>query len=185
MNPSERLFFIALLPPTEIQEEITHIKHHFATTYESRHALKSPPHITLQPPFKWLSENLPKLEEKLSVFAQKKSPFLIKLSGFSAFPPRVIYVDVIKNPELFKIQNTLIDHLEKTLNIVDERSKSRPFSPHVTVAFKDLTRNNFKTAWLEFKDREINFEFTVTHLTLLIHQNHKWEIQQNFPFMNS
>ena len=184
MKDSERLFFIALLPPQIIQDEITEIKHYFAQTYNSRHALKSPPHITLQPPFKWLTENLPILEQHLSQFALDVSPIPITLSGFSAFPPRVIFVDVIKNPELINIQQQLMNHLENQLNIVHEVSKKRPFSPHVTVAFKDLTRTAFKTAWPEFAQRPIYFEFTVPQLTLLIHNGQNWNIKAEFPFLN-
>lgn len=184
MKDSERLFFIALLPPQNIQDQITEIKHYFAQTYNSRHALKSPPHITLQPPFKWLTENLSTLEQHLSQFALDVSPIPITLSGFSSFPPRVIFVNVIKTPELINIQQQLMNHLEQQLNIVHEVSKKRPFSPHVTVAFKDLTRTAFKTAWPEFAQRPIYFEFTVPQLTLLIHNGQNWNIKAEFPFLN-
>ncbi|MFM6454171.1 MAG: 2'-5' RNA ligase family protein, partial [Planktothrix sp.] len=100
------------------------------------------------------------------------------------FPPRVIFVDVIKNPELINIQQQLMNHLENQLNIVHEVSKKRPFSPHVTVAFKDLTRTAFKAAWLEFAQRPIYFEFTVPQLTLLIHNGQNWNIKAEFPFLN-
>lgn len=184
METLERLFFIALLPPIEIQNQITEIKHYFAEQYKSRHALKSPPHITLQPPFKWLTENTAQLEQHLSLFTQNYSPIPITLSGFSAFPPRVIYVDVIKTPELLKVHQDLMAYLEKNLNIVDEVSKKRPFSPHVTVAFKDLTRPAFKAAWPEFKQRSLHFEFTTPQLTLLIHDGQKWNIKTEFSFLN-
>ncbi|MGK7915884.1 MAG: hypothetical protein AB4038_10100 [Prochloraceae cyanobacterium] len=46
MKQLKRLFFIALLPPEEIQQNVTKIQQHFAQVYSSRAALKSPPHIT-------------------------------------------------------------------------------------------------------------------------------------------
>ena len=91
---------------------------------------------------------------------------------------------MIKNPELINIQQQLMNHLENQLNIVHEVSKKRPFSPHVTVAFKDLTRTAFKTAWPEFAQRPIYFEFTVPQLTLLIHNGQNWNIKAEFPFLN-
>lgn len=183
MNASEKLFFIALLPPQPIQNQITEIKHYCAQTYHSRHALKSPPHITLQPPFEWLTEDLPILEQQLSTFALNHAPIPITLSGFNAFPPRVLFVDVIKTPELINIQKQLMDNLEQQLNIVHQVSKKRLFSPHVTVAFKDLSKTAFQTAWLEFSQRPIYFEFTVPQLTLLIHNGHTWNIKTEFPFL--
>ncbi|MGL4501873.1 MAG: 2'-5' RNA ligase family protein, partial [Planktothrix sp.] len=104
MTPSEQLFFIALLPPKPIQNQITEIKQYCAQTYNSRHALKSPPHITLQPPFQWLTEDLPSLEQHLTTFALNHAPIPITLSGFNAFPPRVLFVDVLKTPELINLQ---------------------------------------------------------------------------------
>ncbi|MGB3188862.1 MAG: 2'-5' RNA ligase family protein, partial [Limnoraphis sp.] len=170
MNSSESLFFIALLPNVEIQNEVTEIKQYFVEKYNSCHALKSPPHVTLQPPFKWSTEKLEHLEECLAHFSQAYSSIPITLSGFGAFPPRVIYVNVIKTPELLTLQKELMSHLETTLNIVDNVSKRRPFSPHMTVAFRDLTRQNFRAAWLEFEQKSLEFKFTVSQLTLLVHK---------------
>jgi 2'-5' RNA ligase len=64
-RPQGSLFFIALLPPLEVQEIATKIKLEFAEIYNSRAALKSPPHVTLQPPFRWNLEQLPDLERCL------------------------------------------------------------------------------------------------------------------------
>ena len=93
-------------------------------------------------------------------------------------------MDVIKTPQLIQIQTALMKDLEQQLNIVHEVSKKRPFSPHVTVAFKDLSRTAFKTAWPEFVQRPIHFEFTVSQLTLLIHNGQNWNIKAEFPFLN-
>lgn len=182
MNSSKRLFFIALLPPQEIQDSVTEIKQYFADRYASRHALKSPPHITLQPPFEWFREDLPKLEEFLAEFSRRRPSFSVTLSGFSAFPPRVIYVNVLKTAELLAIQKDLMQQLEANFTIVDPASKGRPFSPHMTVAFRDLTKQNFKAAWSEFESRSLSFDFTATQLTLLIHQDGRWHIQREFDF---
>lgn len=184
MKTSEKLFFIALLPPQAIQNQITDIKQYFAQTYNSCHALKSPPHITLQPPFQWLIEDLPTLEQHLTTFALNQASLPITLSGFSSFPPRVIFVDVIKTPQLINLQQQLMDNLEQQLNIVHEVSKKRSFSPHVTVAFKDLSPTAFKAAWLEFAQRQIYFEFIVPQLTLLMYDGQTWNIKTEFPLLN-
>ncbi|ERT09653.1 ligT like Phosphoesterase family protein [Lyngbya aestuarii BL J] len=182
MKSSESLFFIALLPTVDIQNEVTEIKQYFVEKYDSRHALKSPPHVTLQPPFKWSTDKLDHLEECLVNFSQAYSPLPITLSGFGAFPPRVIYVNVIKTPELLTLQKELMSYLETTLNIVDQVSKRRPFSPHMTVAFRDLTRQNFRAAWLEFEHQSLEYQFTVSQLTLLVHNGKRWNIKAEFPF---
>ena len=177
------LYFIALLPPQSIQDYATEIKQYFADNYESKHAQKSPPHITLQPPFEWNTDKLTDLEECLQKFVIGRNSIPIILDGYNAFVPRVIYIDVVKTPELIKLQVDLMAYLENHLGIVDKIGKSRGFTPHMTVAFKDLQRNKFKAAWAEFENRELHFEFTAQKLTLLKHENKKWNITKEFEFV--
>lgn len=178
----QQLCFIALLPPPTIQEEANTIKEHFATVYESSHAKKSPPHVTLQPPFKWEKDRLSELKATLKTFSSHQRPIPVTLSGFGAFPPRVIYIHVEKTPELLNIQNTLLTHLEQQLGLVDSVAKSRPFVPHMTVAFRDLSKSNFHQAWEVYKDQRFDYQFTVNELTLLLHNGKFWEIGETFTF---
>ncbi|MGB3404797.1 MAG: 2'-5' RNA ligase family protein [Microcoleaceae cyanobacterium] len=180
-----RLFFIALLPPAEIQSEITQIKQYFAQNYDSRHALKSPPHITLQSPFKWLISDLNRLEQSLKTFAAQQAFFPVTLSGFNAFPPRVIYVDVVKTTELMNLQNNLVADLLYDLGDFNSRSSHHRFTPHMTVAFRDLTRENFRAGWTEFKNKPIQYEFVANQLTLLIHTGKYWQVEQEYLFGKS
>lgn len=179
---SNNRFFIALLPPPEIQDYTNQINQHFAEHYASRGAQKSPPHITLQPPFEWSAEQVPVLEQCLSRFANGRESIPVTLNGFGAFPPRVIYINVLKTQELLTLQTDLMAHLETVLGIVDPVSKTRAFSPHMTVAFRDLTRQNFKVAWPEFQQRQLQFKFTADYLTLLLHDSKRWNVSAEFPF---
>jgi 2'-5' RNA ligase len=179
-DSNQRRFFIALLPPQQIQDFANGIKQHFADRYNSCAAQKYPPHITLQPPFDWTTNDLPRLAQYLSEFALARSPVPITLQGFGAFQPRVIYMDVLKTAELLTLQQELIIGIESTLGIVHPQANSHPFVPHLTVAFRDLTPQNFKVAWPEFQSRSLFFEFIATHLTLLIHNGQYWNIYQHF-----
>lgn len=182
MNTDTSLFFVALLPPQDIQDCATQIKQYFATQYHSRAALKSPPHITLQAPFRWLNADLPVLEACLREYASDRPSISIILSGFAAFPPRVIYIDVVRSPQLLDLQTDLMARLEAKLGISDRVSKTRPFAPHMTVGFKDLTKQNFRLAWQEFQSRQLYFEFAAHCLTLLRHDGTGWQIQSKFSF---
>lgn len=182
MNQSKQRFFIALLPPDDIQKQITQIKLYFAEHYNSRGALNSPPHVTLQPPFEWPVTDVPKLEESLRAFAANRLQIPVTLSGFAAFAPRVIYADVVKSPPLLELQKDLMGYVAQNLGIVHPVSGTRPFVPHMTVAFRDLTKPNFQAAWREFAGRSLFFEFTAAHLTLLIHDGDRWNVGTEFPF---
>lgn len=180
MNYPKSRFFVALLPPQEIQDYANQIKQYFADNYASHHAQKSPPHITLQPPFEWVTDNISTLETSLRKFASQHQSIPITLSNFNAFAPRVIYINVVKSPELLNLQADLTAHTEARLQIIDEVGKKRSFAPHITVAFRDLTRQNFQAAWPEFVNRHLYFEFTAKKLTLLIHDSRSWQIKSEF-----
>ena len=177
-------FFIALLPPDSIQDEVRQIQYDFEARYSSKATLKVPPHITLIPPFELSSDLLNPLQIELEKFAKTYSPFTINLSGFAAFPPRVIYLDVVPNPVLPNLYIDIAATLVNTLGIIDPYA-SRPFVPHMTVAFRDLISENFELAWAEFRDRQINFEFEAINLTLLAHDEQKWNVLSNFSLKST
>lgn len=180
LNQPTSRFFIALLPPQTMQAEVNQIKQGFADRYESRGALRSPPHVTLKPPFDWEPAELPALTRVLQDFARNNRPLTIELAGYGCFAPRVIYIHVVKTPALVDLQQTLMAYLESRLGLKDPRLRSRPFNPHMTVAFRDLTRQNFHLAWPEFKQRQFNCQFEATELTLLRHNGRHWETEQEF-----
>lgn len=182
MEPKLQRFFIALVPPPDIQAIANAIKHQFAEEYASQAALKSPPHITLQPPFEWMLHDLPTLEQQLAEFARQQTLFEVELSGFAAFPPRVIYINVVKTAALLNLQTSLMANLEATLRIVDAPSKQRTFTPHMTVAFRDLTEPNFNAAWQIFQERSLQLKFLVSSLSLLLHDGYQWRIYKTLPF---
>ncbi|KAB8334012.1 2'-5' RNA ligase family protein [Scytonema tolypothrichoides VB-61278] len=185
MLQSQRLYFIAFLPPQDIQDYANQIKQYFADKYASRHAQKSPPHITLQPPFKWADAEVLRLEECLKDFASDRESVPITLSGFGTFAPRVIYINVVRSLELMTLYSDLIAYLESNLRIVDKVGKTRPFAPHMTVAFRDLSRQNFKAAWSEFEKQQLHFEFTASDLKLLLHDGKRWNVKSEFPLQKA
>jgi hypothetical protein len=52
----------------------------------------------------------------------------------------------------------------------------------MTVAFRDLTKQNFKIAWREFVARQLHFEFISDRLTLLLHDGKRWNVKTEFSF---
>jgi len=180
MEKIKHLFFIALLPPKEVQQSVINFQNYFGQIYNSSSAKKSPPHLTLQPPFRWNFPELPLLEEKLQEFALTQCGVPIILNGFGAFKPRVIYINVVKTPELMFLQEQLKTMFKSQFNIEDKQYRNQIFTPHITVAFRDLTRDNFYKAWPEFKQKELHFRFTVPQLTLLHHNGERWEIIKEF-----
>jgi 2'-5' RNA ligase len=180
MLTSNPLFFIGILPDESIQKEITAFKQDCARLFGAGHALKSPPHITLIPPFPWPLQQLKKLEMALEEFAQQQAAFELQLSGFDCFQPRVVFVDIVENQQLKTLQASLFHFLEKRLQLTDERA--RRFHPHITIAHRDLRREQFPKAWAHFTKMEYERRFQVEGLVLLEHVERKWLAREPFPF---
>lgn len=174
------LFFIAVLPPDDIQREVTNFKKDCARLFKASHALKTPPHLTLIPPFPWHRTRLGEVGDALDDFALDQSPFDIELTNFNSFPPRVIFVDVFENQQLKDLQLALFHHLKKTVGLADERGNR--FHPHMTIAHRDLKKSVFPEAWAYFSAREYERSFTAEKITLLEHLNGKWEVLEEFYF---
>lgn len=184
VDPSTPRFFIALIPPEPIQAYATQIIQELGDRFQMRTA-KAPPHITLQAPFQWPLDQVPTLNQCIATVAQQHSPVPITLSGFGAFAPRVLYIHVAKTPELLDLQTTLAETLESTLAIVDAASKRRSFTPHLTVASRNVLRQHFKQAWAELQVRSVEYEFVSDRLTLLIHNGQHWSKTAEFPLTHS
>ncbi|PSN10061.1 2'-5' RNA ligase [filamentous cyanobacterium CCT1] len=178
-------FFVALLPSQALQDEITTIKHDIWQRFGSKAALRSPPHITLQPPFLWPLVEVNQLEHCLEAFARTQSAVPVRLKSYSAFAPRVIYIDVVQTPGLMAVQAAIAAHLEKTCGIVDRVGKTRSFTPHVTVGFRDLSPATFRLAWPEFEQRPFAAEFVASALTLLHHDGERWKVFSEFSLKPS
>ena len=154
-------FFIAILLPDAIQTEVIQIQNHFRDRYTNNKAeTKSPPHITLIAPFDLSSDRLEPLQIELEKFAKTRSHFAIDLSGFAAFAPRVIYLNVAPNPILPSLYSELTSTLAKNIDLIDPYAH-RPFVPHMTVSSLSMTDGFFNEAWAEFCDRyPIRFRIT-------------------------
>ena len=91
-------------------------------------------------------------------------------------------MNVLKTPELLALQADLMAHVEAHLGIDDPVSKTRPFAPHLTVAFRDLTKQNFKAAWVEFEPQQADLDFVADRISLLLHDGKRWNVKTEFEF---
>lgn len=171
---NESLYFIAIVPPQEVSSKITKLKEEVAQKYQSKHALKSPPHITLHMPFKWKDKRFNQLAEVMKKINNNLVPFSVKLSDFDFFEPRVVFVDVEPSARLEALQTEVMKRCKKDLKLDNGNYKNRPFHPHVTIGFRDLKKPLFYEAKKEFEDRFFEGQFCIDKVELLKHDGEKW-----------
>ena len=169
LNSPSELYFIAIVLPDELSVRVRNIQEDFARRFNSERALHSPPHITLQAPFKFLAESEEKLKSELDNFAKQQVPLKIELSGFDCFKNRnkpVIFVRIVENTNLIHLQKRLVAHIENQ-QIIPADKERRDFHPHCTVAFRDLSFTSFNKAWKEFEPREFEGSCRIDQVCLL------------------
>ena len=179
----KHLYFIALVPPQDIAQKVTRFKRYAAEHFDSRHALKSPPHITIIPPFQLDQKGVEKLQIWLPARLHAIQPFPVELRNFAAFVPRVIYVDVVSNSSLQALQTHLKSSFQQEFGFQPDRRQE--YHPHMTIAFKDLSKKMFRQAWAYFAKQEFDAVFKAKHVTLLKHTGQIWQVDAMVNFAHT
>lgn len=180
-----KLYFIALIPPSPIYDEALEQKNYFKENYNSKASLNSPPHITMHMPFRWKEKKEKELVSAMEEFVRNFDPIKVCLDNFSAFPPRVIFINVVKSEALDQLQKNIQKFCKKEFNLFNANYKEQPFHPHLTLAFRDLKKPNFKKAWDEFAQKEYKAEFIADKLALLKHNGKIWQVFKEFNLESS
>jgi 2'-5' RNA ligase len=180
--PGTSLYFIALIPSSPFFEEAQALKEYFRDQYHSKASLNSPPHITLHMPFQWKEKKEEKLVEVLAAFSSGKNPFTISFNNFSCFAPKVIYIDIASSESLTTLQRELYRFCKTELNLFNAQYRDLPFHPHITLAFRDLKKDQFSNAWAEFQEKKFSGNFPINKITLLKHDGKAWQLFRDFHF---
>jgi len=180
--PDNELYFLALIPPEDVLNDLWEIKQQVARKFFSKASLRSPPHVTLHMPFRWSDKKKVKLVKRLSQFCKDAKPFRLTLDGFGAFPPKVIYVKVETNNRLSTFQKGLCQLMTQKMSINNANYRSMPFMPHITIAFRDLKKSLYQSAWEYYRGRNYQATCSINQLTLLKHDTRHWQSEIHFQF---
>ena len=172
----ENLYFIALIPPEPIRTETWQMKEEVAERWGSRKALNSPPHITLHMPFKLKPKKEPELITLLKTCLAKEDSLEVNLKNFGAFAPRVIYVDVVQTESLRELQKTVQKCMQRNFGLLNADYKNQGFTPHLTIAFRDLKKSTFLEAWPHYQNREYAANWLACSVALLKHNGNNWDV---------
>lgn len=181
MLETTNLYFIGLIPNLELKEEIKGLKEEFSGQFKSKTTLKSPAHVTLQKPFKLSDRKEHFLVETLKKFAKQQNHFNIKLDGFGCFAPQVIFINVLNHKPILNLHSELYTILKNELAL-NKKEISSKIHPHITIATRDLTKENFDNAWSVFEFRHFKATFLVNSLFLLKHNGKFWDVYKEFSF---
>ena len=172
---SEELYFIAAIPPKHIKLKVSELKRKIAEEFNTFHALKSPPHITLVPPFNFAFDKEKEIFQRIITTCRKTDAFKIELIDLGAFKPRVIYITITRSEKLEQLHRNLMKHFT-------ELESKRKYNPHLTLAFRDLSPDMFHKAWKKYRSLRFQQDFAVSSIFLLKHNSKFWEVYREFQF---
>lgn len=173
----KHLYFIAAVPPSPLQDSIEQVKQLAAERFHSSRALNAPAHITLVSPFRLSDEEEQRMGETLAQVAYEHAPFEVELKDYAFFEPRVVFINVMPNEALDRLRTDLWKHLEAQ-GFVQSQSFTTEYHPHITVAFRDLSPQQFALAKEYFAAQQLEATFQVADLCLLKHHGQKWFTHQ-------
>lgn len=148
--------------------------------FGARHALKLPAHITILMPFKMEEELEPALDKAIGGVCAEVTPFSIKLDGFGSFPPRVIFVRIAEHRDLQQLQKKLAAAVGGVVPL--EAKKEEEIHPHITIASRDLRKEDFRDAWNQFRGRVYLAEFIAEKIVVFRHNGRSWNVFREFGF---
>lgn len=184
MAERQNLYFIAIIPSQEVCNEITAFKNDFANRFNSVKALKVVPHITLKAPFKLPAIEHAALLEWFQELYINLYPFTVEVKDFGAFHNSrspVVFVNPVMNASLYSLQKELLKNFIAAYPDVFIPDLELKFLPHITIAYRDLQPQMFKTAWQEYSEKKYSASFEVVNFHLLQHDGKKWNIISTYP----
>lgn len=175
------LYFVAIKFPQNISDNITAIKLEISKKYQTNHALKLFPHITLKVPFSLDRELENKLIDLLEIVAGNHSKFEVELSGFGSFEKRkpIFFIQPKPNEAMRNLQQEILNTMKINFPLLIS-DHDKKFHPHISLAYRDLSELNFKLLKEAYREKNFEAKFLVEEFDLLMHDKKQWNIVTKF-----
>ncbi|MDO7884712.1 2'-5' RNA ligase family protein [Hymenobacter cheonanensis] len=167
------LYLVALLPPEPVFSQIWALKQEVHDLTGSRNAVRLPPHLTLLPPTRQAADFEPACTGALAAFAAGEAAFEVALDGFAWFGDRTLFVWVSEGDALRALHARLLAWCATHLPQV--RPENRPYTPHLTLATRDLPPAQVPALRQLFAGRHYAAAFVAAQLTLFRHDGQQWQ----------
>jgi 2'-5' RNA ligase len=116
-------FFVGIVPPSNISEQISSIQDQFGNN-------RLEPHITLRPPVTLVNET--KWLETVEDLCRNLSSFPIQLTGTGNFGKRVLFLE-IQSTELIELEAKLTKAIKQFEEEQNKPSDQKHYHPHLTL----------------------------------------------------
>jgi 2'-5' RNA ligase len=170
--------FIGVLVPDELTTILQECRGWMNAHYGCRSGYGTPVHITLVPPF-CLNEQFSHddvrraVQDAVRSWSEDHSPFNCMVDGFGSFSGRTLFAYVKPSPEWEQLRDAVSGALLKQCPGTI-RKDTRPFTPHLTVANRDIPAGAEVSALTHFAELNLKETFQVNNVTVFVRRNGKW-----------
>ncbi len=180
----ERLYFVAALSDLDLERNFWQMKDEVSKKTGSVKGLRVLPHITEINPFKRSEDDESKIIDQLHAIISSFTPVEINFDGFGYFEnpkSHTIYVRVKNDPILQEQHKQLNLYARHKLGF-DPKHAPLKFTPHMTLAYRDLDKQKFDYAWPDYSNRKFEEKMMLQSLWLLKHDGLCWIPYEEFSF---
>ncbi len=168
--------FIGVVSPEDLSDTLSGCRQWMGDRFGCKSGFATPFHVTLIPPF-GVSEqqDFEGLLKALTEVSSRASGFSAQVSGFGAFGDRTVFAHVEPDPRWNLLRDSVFSSVSAA---VSGRLKkdARPFTPHVTVANRDIPPGAIPTALSYFATIPLELSFPVNEITLFEREREGWVI---------
>jgi len=156
------------------------MKERLLETHGLKAALRSPAHITLVPPFTCTDAQADEVCDTLWKAMRNESSARFSIDGTDHFDNRVIHLKVTEFEGIKKIHG-IVNETLKTHYAWTLRKEEPPFTPHITLANRDLKPEQFIAVWAELRGITYKRRCSVPALHMLRHDGKRWRVYKEVP----
>ena len=166
---------VSYLDPTS-RAQIHNIQEKLFTVTGSRACLDHwLPHITVGNGLVLENDNLELIEHELSLLSASQQLFQVRLQSFGGTDNWVPGKGDNASQYVLWVTVTVTNELQSLVDSIREITQSQeiwyampvPYTPHVTVAFRDLDKEGYDNGLAFLKDTGIDIQCSVTHVALV------------------
>lgn len=176
--------FIGILTPPDLTAAVEEARGWMKKSWGCRSGMKTPPHITLIPPFPQLPGTPEPEENDLTNFVRglntelrdsHRLPLEIALEGVGHFGPRTLFFSVKPTPALVNLQSAMEARIrERWPDLLGKNT----FHPHLTVANRDIPPEALAPSLEWLGKRAPSRQFPCSRVTLFLWKEEQWKVHE-------
>jgi 2'-5' RNA ligase len=107
--------------------------------------------------------------------------FPLEVYGYGAFSPGVVFLKPEPSVHLINLHDHWRSALKEIIPDVINKFPERDFHPHITLAHRDVEKDQFKSIWDYYRNRSLNMTATIGQFCILTNTHVGWEPQKFYP----